>query len=109
MATHELKITPLYFNQVASGLKKFEIRRNDRDFAEGDQLKLREFYDGILGTGIIQCDVGYVFTNYAGLENGYAILGLENVVLVTEPSFQSRLDIGELNWFKIGENQDANS
>lgn len=92
MATHELKITPLYFEKVESGLKKFEIRRNDRNFAEGDQLKLREFYDGVLGTGIIQCDVGYVFTNYVGLEDGYAILGLENVVLVTEPSFSNDLE-----------------
>lgn len=30
--THELKIAPRWFNDVQSGRKNFEIRRNDRDF-----------------------------------------------------------------------------
>lgn len=42
MKTHELKILPSYFEQVANGNKPFEIRKNDRDFKLHDVLLLRE-------------------------------------------------------------------
>ena len=41
--THELKIQPQYFKEVISGLKTFEIRKNDRDFCVGDRLVLKEW------------------------------------------------------------------
>lgn len=40
---HELKTWPSYFEQVRCGMKTFEIRRDDRPFAEGDMLDLREW------------------------------------------------------------------
>lgn len=40
---HELKILPHFFNDVISGKKTFEIRKNDRPFHEGDLLALNEF------------------------------------------------------------------
>jgi hypothetical protein len=43
MNRHELKTWPKYFAAVRSGQKRFEIRRNDREFAVGDILVLREF------------------------------------------------------------------
>ncbi|MFX3616109.1 MAG: DUF3850 domain-containing protein [Sporolactobacillus sp.] len=41
--THELKILPWYFKAVMSGNKKFEIRKNDRNFKEGDTVILHEW------------------------------------------------------------------
>lgn len=41
--THELKTWPLYYEAVANGSKTFELRKNDRKFAVGDLLVLREF------------------------------------------------------------------
>lgn len=43
MTRHELKTWPQYFAAVRSGKKRFEIRRNDRDFSVGDILVLQEF------------------------------------------------------------------
>lgn len=43
MATHELKILPKYYEPVLHKLKTFEIRKNDRGFAVGDELILKEF------------------------------------------------------------------
>ena len=40
---HELKILTEYFEAVASGRKRFEIRKNDRDYKVGDRLYLREW------------------------------------------------------------------
>lgn len=40
---HELKCQPPYFEAVAEGRKTVEIRKDDRQFANGDILDLREF------------------------------------------------------------------
>ena len=43
MTKHELKCWPQYFQPTMSGEKRFEIRYNDRDYAVGDKLWLREY------------------------------------------------------------------
>ena len=43
MKTHELKLDTRYFDKVKSGLKNFEIRKNDRDFQVGDILELKKY------------------------------------------------------------------
>ena len=43
MTRHELKCWPAYFAAVRSGAKRFELRKNDRGFALGDQLAIREW------------------------------------------------------------------
>lgn len=42
MRIHELKILDHFFEDVVSGKKTFEVRRNDRDFHAGDLLALNE-------------------------------------------------------------------
>ena len=46
MKIHELKLDTEYFDDVKSGLKTFEIRKNDRDYQVGDLLSLSRFGDG---------------------------------------------------------------
>ncbi|MDI4571499.1 ASCH/PUA domain-containing protein [Bacillus altitudinis] len=43
---HDLKIMPQYLWAIKTGIKGFEIRKNDREFQVGDILRLREFKDG---------------------------------------------------------------
>ena len=43
MAVIEKKIWPEYFDDVASGKKKFELRLNDIEIKEGDTLVLLEW------------------------------------------------------------------
>lgn len=45
-----LKILPEYFEEVADGFKRAEVRYNDRDFKVGDIYTLRE-WDGEKFTG----------------------------------------------------------
>lgn len=72
---HSLKILPEYFEDVKSGLKKFEIRRNDRHYQIGDILELREFIEGKYTGNKCFVRVNYM-TDYAQREN-YVVLGIE--------------------------------
>lgn len=42
-ATHDLKTWPEYFGAIERGEKRFELRKNDRNFQAGDLLRLREW------------------------------------------------------------------
>ncbi|MCM1104699.1 MAG: DUF3850 domain-containing protein [Clostridium sp.] len=76
MKVHELKIEPRYFQDIIDDRKCFEIRKNDRDFREGDILFLREYNNGKYTGREIRCIVSYVLKNVDGLADGYAILSI---------------------------------
>lgn len=40
--THDLKIYPEFFSAVSTGVKRAELRKNDRDYRVGDTLHLME-------------------------------------------------------------------
>ena len=80
---HELKILPKYYAAVWLGDKRFELRKNDRNYQEGDILLLRE-WDGKGYTGrYFSKFVDYVLESTEendlseyGLKKGFCILGL---------------------------------
>ena len=77
---HELKVWTEYFDLILSGKKKFELRKNDRDFKTGDILFLRD-YDPIKGLYTGRCTnkyITYVLNDALnfGLIDGYVILSL---------------------------------
>ena len=78
MKKHELKILPKYFQAVWDGKKTFELRKDDRDYAEKDLLVLRE-WDGEQYTGsALVVEVTYILRNAPeyGLADGYCIMSI---------------------------------
>ena len=78
MIVHDLKIWPEYFERVKTGLKTFELRKDDRNFQVGDELLLREFNESYTGN-ICHRKITYILSGSQGIEKGYVILGLEKI------------------------------
>src|ERR1700760_3855301 len=79
MPTHELKTWPELYDVVVSGRKSFEARRDDRGFAEGDVLHLREYGPGRGGyTGRhTERFVNFVLHGPAfGVEEGHVVMAI---------------------------------
>lgn len=74
---HELKIYLTYFEDVISGKKKFEIRKNDRKFRVGDILILKE-WDNIKYSGReARAEVIYLIDDkFVGIQPGYVVMGI---------------------------------
>ena len=79
---HQIRLASTYFDDVVSGKKSFELRKNDRGYKEGDFLEMLEFTDGRNTGRSVQVLVTYLLENYTGLEEGYCIMGTK-VVSVT--------------------------
>lgn len=58
---HELKIVVSDYEDVISGKKSFELRKNDRGYKQGDSLKILEFKDGKHTGRMIDADIIYIF------------------------------------------------
>lgn len=77
---HELKVWPQYFNALINDIKKFEVRRNDRDFKQGDYLRLREWNpDTKEYTGAeVTRHVGFILQGgQFGIEEGFCVMGID--------------------------------
>jgi len=74
---HVLKISPNYFKDVKSGVKSFEIRKNDRNYQVGDILILQEYSPefGYTTRQLLRY-VTYLFDNSEYVKEGYVILGI---------------------------------
>lgn len=80
--THELKIHPEPFQAVSKGLKTWEYRFNNRNFHEGDKLKLNEFdpekmaYTG----GFVEVRVMYLLQGgQFDIPEGYVIMSIKKI------------------------------
>ena len=96
MKIHELKILPEYYDAVRCGDKRFEIRKNDRDFHSGDILRLKE-WDGQRFTGEeLDALVRYVYygIDEYGLAEGYCIMSIDTMMDSSET--KRMIDVNEL-------------
>ncbi|OVF01056.1 hypothetical protein CAV53_02900 [Streptococcus mutans] len=79
MTTHKIKLSHCFFDDVASGRKNFELRKNDRHYQVGDCLCLCEVKEKRLTGHKLMVAVTYKLQDFTGLSDGYCILGIENV------------------------------
>ena len=81
--THELKIYPEFFSDVASGGKTFEIRKLDRNYQVNDILILREYDPELPGcyTGnVAKAFITYILEDSRYVRPGFAVLGIKLLV-----------------------------
>lgn len=73
MTCTDLKINPIYFNDVYKGVKRSEIRFNDRSYKSGDIYRLCE-YDGECFTGrFVYILITHVLYHFKGLVPGWCM------------------------------------
>lgn len=78
---HDLKCWPEFFDNLETGRKTFELRKDDRHFAVGDGLHIREWspvtqkYTG----REVHRTITHMLRNFTGIQPGYVILSLDSV------------------------------
>ena len=80
---HELKILPEYYQLIEIGEKTFEVRFNDRNFAKGDMLFLREHDENGYTGRAIAAEVTCLLDNPRFCKKGYVIMGIRVCEILT--------------------------
>ncbi len=73
---HQVRLGSEFFDDVAEERKRFELRKNDRDYKTGDWLELLEFKEGKHTGRMVRAEITYMLEDFTGLEEGYCILGI---------------------------------
>jgi len=78
---HYLKISKIYVNNHLKGLKPWELRKNDRNFKEGDFIRfsITDLLGIELGVFFNRKITSVFFGGKYGLEKDYCILTLEKI------------------------------
>lgn len=71
---HQIRLSSQYFDDVCSGKKSFEFRKNDRNYKVGDILEMTEFKDGKNTGRMVRVIVTYFLDGFTGMEDDYCIL-----------------------------------
>lgn len=84
MKTHEVKILPEFFAEVANGRKRFAIRKNDRDYQVGDLVRKVEIEPDGKGNYsesgmVVAVEITYILRgcDFEGITDGYCVFGFE--------------------------------
>ena len=90
MKIHELKIKAEYGSAVYFDNKKFELRKNDRDFQVGDLVKFKVVYDDTETYWLNALEqqiykITYILKDVPeyGLDKDYCILSITRLVELT--------------------------
>ena len=88
--THLLKIREDYAEAVASGLKTFEVRYNDRDYEVGDIVEFMVINSkgGLIFNHPIhskQFEINYILSDFLGLKKDYVAFAIKPYVEDSNP------------------------
>lgn len=82
MKVHEIKLSKDYCDEVYSGEKTFEVRKNDRGYQKGDHISFipvdRLYGKAYHPVSEKEYEITYVHSGL-GLENGYVVLGIKDI------------------------------
>jgi hypothetical protein len=99
--SHFVKCWPKEFKALEDGSKRFEFRKDDRDYKVGDHLRIAEWtpfeeYDyqrsvvkGEYTGKELLMEITYILREGFGMPEGYAVLSVRKV---TEPKMCKRKD-----------------
>ena len=79
MNHHEIEINIEFWETLKAGIKKAEIRRNDRDYKIGDTLEIYPCDDSgerIGGNFVVRTITHIVHGGRYGIETGYCLLSM---------------------------------
>lgn len=94
---HFLKSWPQFFKPICEGTRTHELRRNDRDFKEGDLLVLHEFNPETQGYTGQECWVEVTsITSFSqpcavsgeALDPSFCILSIRQIQPRTDPTYE---------------------
>ena len=71
---HQIRLAKPFLDDVANGIKTFELQKNDRGYKKGDILEMMEFADGKNTGRMVKVLVTYILEDYTGIEDGYCIM-----------------------------------
>lgn len=74
---HQIRIGTSFFDDVCSGKKSFELRKNDRGYKQGDILEMMEFTNGKYTGNSVKVLVTYMLEDFKGLEENYCIMAIK--------------------------------
>lgn len=79
---HRVKCYQRFFKLTESGIKPFEVRRNDRDYQVGDLLELNETIEGAYSGRMALFEITSILSSddYPdGIKEGFVILGIKPI------------------------------
>ena len=74
---HQIRIGSSFFDDVCSGKKSFELRKNDRGYKQGDILEMMEFTNGRYTGRSVKVLVTYMLEDFTGLKEDYCIMAIK--------------------------------
>jgi hypothetical protein len=78
---HKLKCWPQFYQDIFDDVKQFELRLDDRKYAVGDRIELKEFnpYTNKFTRREMVLFITYILKDFPGIEKGYVIFGFKIV------------------------------
>lgn len=74
---HELKILPEYFVEIKNGYKTFEVRKDDRDYKQGDIVILKEYKSHQFTGREIKAWITYVLRDRNYCKDGFCVMSIK--------------------------------
>ena len=76
---HKLKLAKMFFNDMQTGRKPFDLQKNYREYQLGDVIEYREMDNGEPTGRVIEKEITYILEGFAGLKEDYCILALADI------------------------------